>query len=114
MRAPKPTNPLDVPKLLHFFQRTRPSLLELHSNDNAHEVPQSRRTRLLETVARVVRERLFFKNKRSSVRRAAKRTFESGDHNYRPGNVHDKEWDKAMGELEDERAAGARAHTGQV
>ena len=53
----------------------------------------------------------FFKNKRSSVRRAAKQTYESRDHNYRPGNVHDEEWDKAMGELEDERAAGARAHT---
>ena len=59
-------------------------------------------------------EKTFLKNKRSSVRRAAKRTFESVDHNYRPGNVHDEEWDKAMGELEDERAAGARAHTGQV
>ena len=42
-----------------------------------------------------------FKNKRSNVRRAAKQTFESGDHNCRPGNVHDEEWDKAMGELED-------------
>ncbi len=56
----------------------------------------------------------FLKNKRSSVRRAAKRTFESAGHNYRPGNVHDEEWEKAMGELEDERAAGARAHTRQV
>ena len=56
----------------------------------------------------------FLKNKRSSVRRAAKRTFESADHNYWPGNVHDEEWDKAMGELEDERVAGQRAHTRQV
>ena len=42
----------------------------------------------------------FLRNKKSSVQRATKRNFESPNHNYRPGNVHIEEWDKAMGELE--------------
>ena len=46
------------------------------------------------------------------MQRAAKRTFESADHNYRPGNVHDDEWDKAMGEMGGREGGGCKgAHT---
>ena len=48
----------------------------------------------------------FLRNKRSSVRRAARRQRESPKHNHRPGQVHDIEWQKAMAELLEEDAAG--------
>ena len=48
------------------------------------------------------------------MRRAARRQRESPEHNHRPGQVHDIEWQKAMAELLEEDAAGVgRRHAQQ-
>ena len=55
----------------------------------------------------------FLKNKISSTRRAAGKAFEDPDHNHRPGQVHDIEWETAMAEKYNEHASGQRAHSQQ-
>ena len=55
----------------------------------------------------------FLKNKKSSTRRAARKAFEDPDHNHRPGQVHDIEWETTMAERYNEHASGQRSHSQQ-
>ena len=57
----------------------------------------------------------FLSNKKSSVRRAVVNAVRDPEHNYRPGQCHNQEWDIAMvAEKLDEAALGRRAHPQQA
>lgn len=55
----------------------------------------------------------FLKNKKSSVRRAAKAQCGSPTRNHRPGQVHDQEWEFAMAEAEVASTGGQTPNTQQ-
>ena len=55
----------------------------------------------------------FLNNKKSGCRKAAKKQVKDPNHNYRPGQVHDREWDIAMDEKREELATGSSRYAQQ-